>query len=102
VVDNQALFPWRGRQISYDSWCHCEWLHWKQMLEVYVFLLKPLFLYIQSIKNNTIFFFNFSQLLPNYKPVFIDIKTGGLLIPLNHSWALSAGTGAAVSGYKSC
>jgi hypothetical protein len=37
-----------------------------------------------------------------YIPVFIDIKTGGLLIPLNHSWALNAGTGAAVSGYKSC
>jgi len=38
----------------------------------------------------------------NYVPVFIDIKTGGLLIPLNHSWALNAGTGAAVSGYRSC
>jgi len=38
----------------------------------------------------------------NYIPIFIDIKTGGLLIPLNHSWALNAGTGAAVSGYKSC
>jgi hypothetical protein len=34
-------------------------------------------------------------------PVFIDINTGGLFIPLNHSTADKAGTGAVVSGYRS-
>lgn len=34
-------------------------------------------------------------------PVFIDIRTGPLVVPENHSSADMAGVGEAVSGYKS-